>query len=74
MHLTELNPFVDPEHRLYFIARDKDGRIVALVAMAQLSPKNGYQAKYALDFPGAPNGTVSLLIPRGTVICLSGCG
>ncbi|KAG9031875.1 hypothetical protein FRB95_002148 [Tulasnella sp. JGI-2019a] len=62
VHLTELNPFVDPEHRLYFIARDKENKIVALVAMAQLSPKNGYQAKYALDFPSAPNGTIELIL------------
>jgi len=62
VHLTDLNPWVDREHRRYFYAKDKDGRICALVVLAQLSPLNGYQAKYALDFPGAPRGTIELIL------------
>lgn len=63
VHLTDLNPWVDPEHRLYMYARDKDGKICALLVLAQLAPENGYQVKYALDFPDAPSGSVSLSTP-----------
>ncbi len=59
VHLTELNPWPDHEHRRYIYAREKTGRICALAVLAQLAPKFGFQLKWALDFPGAPGGTVS---------------
>ncbi len=58
VHLTNLNPWRDPDHRRYFYAQDKEGKVCALVVLAQLSPEHGYQVKYSLDFPGAPNGTI----------------
>ncbi|KAI9720791.1 MAG: hypothetical protein M1812_002630 [Candelaria pacifica] len=58
VHLTNLNPWRDADHRRYFYAQDKDGKVCALVVLAQLSPEHGYQVKYSLDFPDAPNGTI----------------
>jgi ergosteryl-3beta-O-L-aspartate synthase len=62
VHLTNLHPWQDIEHRQYHYAIDKEGKIHAIVVLAQLSPRNGWQVKYALDFPGAPGGTIEYLI------------
>ncbi|KAI3609890.1 aspartyl-trna synthetase [Moniliophthora roreri] len=36
-----------------------DGQEVhAMVVLTQLAPQKGYQVKWALDFPGAPSGTI----------------
>lgn len=61
VHLTEVRPWVDKEHRRYFAA-EKDGKVQALVVLAKLSPKHGWQVKWALDFPGAVNGAIEVLI------------
>jgi len=61
-HLTQIRPWADMEHRRYFYAKDKDGKIVALSVLAQLAPKNGYQFKFAIDFPRAPNGAIEMII------------
>ncbi|KAF2196286.1 aspartyl-tRNA synthetase [Delitschia confertaspora ATCC 74209] len=58
VHLTNIHPWQDQEHRQYHIAQTPDGTIVAFVAMAQLSPEYGWQVKYSLDFPGAPSGSI----------------
>ncbi|KAK6542165.1 hypothetical protein TWF694_007930 [Orbilia ellipsospora] len=62
VHLTELNPWVDWEHRRYFYATDKEDNVQALLVLAQLSHEHGYQVKYALEFPGAPSGTSEYII------------
>jgi len=62
VHLTELNPWVDWEHRRYFYATDKEDNVCALLVLAQLSQEHGYQVKYALEFPGAPSGTSEYII------------
>ncbi|GFZ52093.1 hypothetical protein JCM24511_09866 [Saitozyma sp. JCM 24511] len=63
VHLTEVRPWVDQEHRRYFVAekaqdknqnldQDQDHHhIYALVVLAQLAPRHGWQVKWALDFP-----------------------
>ncbi|RCI10394.1 hypothetical protein L249_4309 [Ophiocordyceps polyrhachis-furcata BCC 54312] len=61
VHMTEVRPWIDTEHRRYFAA-EKDGRVQALVVLAKLSPKHGWQVKWALDFPGAVNGAIEVLI------------
>jgi nondiscriminating aspartyl-tRNA synthetase len=61
VHLTEIAPWVDPEHRRYFIA-EKDGKVQCMVVLAQLAPRHGWQVKWALDFPGAVNGAIEVLI------------
>lgn len=63
VHLTEIRPWVDQEHRRYFYASSggKDGEIHAVCVLHQLSPKNGYQVKFSLEFPKAPSGTIESL-------------
>ncbi|KAF1808950.1 aspartyl-tRNA synthetase [Eremomyces bilateralis CBS 781.70] len=62
VHLTEIRPWQDVEHRSYHFSYTKDGDLVSMVALAQLSPEHGYQVKYALDFPSAPSGSIEMLI------------
>lgn len=62
VHLTNIHPWQDIEHRQYHYAVDKDGTIHALVVMAMLSSEHGWQVKYSLDFPDAPGGTIEYLI------------
>ena len=52
VHLTEVRPWVDTAHRRYFAA-EKDGVVHAMVVLAQLAPRHGWQVKWALDFPGS---------------------
>ncbi|KAI1853284.1 hypothetical protein JX265_000217 [Neoarthrinium moseri] len=63
VHLTEIRPWVDSEHRRYFSA-EKDGKVHALVVLAQLAPRHGWQVKWAMDFPGSPNGTIEVLVEK----------
>ncbi|KAI9738705.1 MAG: hypothetical protein M1834_008210 [Cirrosporium novae-zelandiae] len=61
VRLSSIIPWRDMEHRRYWYALDKDGKICSLVILAQLSVKHGWQVKYSLDFPGAPNGTIEYI-------------
>lgn len=61
VHLTEVRPWVDQEHRRYFVA-EKDGKVMSLVVLHKLAPRYGWQVKWALDFPGAVNGAIEVLI------------
>ncbi|KAI0889785.1 aspartyl-tRNA synthetase [Annulohypoxylon maeteangense] len=40
----------------------QNGAILALVVLAQLAPRHGWQVKWAFDFPAAPNGTIEALV------------
>lgn len=62
VHLTEIMPWIDEEHRRYFYSDDKSDTIHAIVVLHQLSPQNGYQVKFQLEFPGAPSGTIESLV------------
>ncbi|KAJ5171280.1 Nucleic acid-binding OB-fold [Penicillium coprophilum] len=62
VHLSQIRPWCDSEHRWYFYALDKDGGVCAFVALAMLSPAHGMQVKYSLDFPGAPNGVIEYIV------------
>jgi len=44
-----------------------------MCVMHKLSPANGYQIKFALDFPGSPNGTIEALI-SGAIQSLAKAG
>ncbi|OKL59651.1 hypothetical protein UA08_05129 [Talaromyces atroroseus] len=61
IHLSEIVPWRDYEHRWYFYASDKNGNIGAFVALATLAPRQGMQVKYSLDFPDAPSGTIEYI-------------
>ncbi|KAK8090685.1 hypothetical protein PG994_000190 [Apiospora phragmitis] len=63
VHLTEIRPWVDQEHRRYFTA-EKDGEVLCMVVLAQLAPRHGWQVKWAMDFPGSPSGTIEVLIEK----------
>ncbi|KAM3419308.1 hypothetical protein BST61_g5243 [Cercospora zeina] len=62
VHLTDVHPWQDVEHRQYHYSTTRDGEISGLVILAQLSPDHGWQVKFALDFPGAPSGAIELLV------------
>ncbi|KNG44146.1 aspartyl-trna synthetase [Stemphylium lycopersici] len=62
VHLTNIHPWQDEEHRQYHVATSPDGTIAAFVTMAQLSPDHGWQVKYSLDFPGAPSGSIEQVV------------
>lgn len=64
VHISEVRPWVDMEHRRYLWAEDRSGQVVALAVLHRLAPKHGYQIKFALDFPGAPGGAIESLISR----------
>ncbi|TFK46077.1 aspartyl-tRNA synthetase, cytoplasmic [Heliocybe sulcata] len=57
-HLTGVRPFDDMAHRLYYVARDKDDQICALVVLAEIAATRGFQIKWALEFPNAPSGSI----------------
>ncbi|KAF4447134.1 hypothetical protein F53441_9279 [Fusarium austroafricanum] len=61
VHLTEVRPWIDQEHRRYFAA-EKDGKVISMVVLAKLAPRHGWQVKWALDFPGAVNGAIEVLV------------
>ncbi|WFD04160.1 aspartate--tRNA ligase [Malassezia obtusa] len=62
VHLTDIRPWVDQEHRSYFVARDDAKRVCCLVVLAQLAPEHGYQVKWAMSFPEAPSGAIEMTI------------
>lgn len=62
VHLSDIRPWRDYEHRWYFYATDKAGTICAFVTLATLSPSQGMQIKYGFDFPGAPNGAIEHIL------------
>ncbi|KAI0337629.1 aspartyl-tRNA synthetase, cytoplasmic [Trametopsis cervina] len=62
IHLTGVRPFDDMQHRRYFYATDKDGKICAMVVLAQLAPIHGFQIKWALEFPDAPLGAIEYIL------------
>ncbi|ODQ51305.1 aspartyl-tRNA synthetase [Saitoella complicata NRRL Y-17804] len=61
VHLTDVHPWQDMEHRRYFVAETAEGEICAMVVLAELSLKYGYQVKWSLDFPGAPSGAIEYI-------------
>lgn len=62
VHLTDIAPWVDEEHRSYFVARDENKQVCCLVVLAQLAPEHGYQVKWAMSFPDAPSGAIEMTI------------
>jgi aspartyl-tRNA synthetase len=71
VHLTNIHPWQDMEHRQYHWSTTQDGIICALVVMAQLSPDHGWQVKYSLDFPGAPSGAIEQIVTHALKVVAS---
>jgi hypothetical protein len=72
VHLTNIHPWQDEEHRQYHVAQTPDGTICAFVAMAQLSPEHGWQVKYSLDFPNAPSGSIEYVVTHALKVVAQG--
>jgi len=72
VHLTNIRPWQDMEHRQYHVAQTPDGTIAAFVTMAQLSPDHGWQVKYSLDFPGAPSGSIEYIVTHALKVVAQG--
>jgi aspartyl-tRNA synthetase len=72
VHLTNIRPWQDVEHRQYHVAQTPDGTVVAFVAMAQLSPDHGWQVKYSLDFPNAPGGSIEYIVTHALKVVAQG--
>ncbi|BGP55327.1 hypothetical protein JCM8202_002173 [Rhodotorula sphaerocarpa] len=51
-----LHPWMDAQHRRYFLARNEHGKIVAICILAEIA-HDSYQIKHAVTFPNAPGGT-----------------
>jgi ergosteryl-3beta-O-L-aspartate synthase len=63
VHLTQIHPWVDWQHRRYFYSTSSNESIIhAICVLHQLSPQNGHQVKFSLEFPNAPLGTIESLI------------
>ncbi|GJN89270.1 hypothetical protein Rhopal_002249-T1 [Rhodotorula paludigena] len=50
-----LLPWLDAQHRRYFLARDEHKKIVAICVLAAIA-HDSYQIKHAVTFPEAPHG------------------
>lgn len=61
IHLSNIDLFRDEKHRRYYIAEDKEGTLCGIAVMAEIAPRHGWQAKYTLDFPDAPSGTIEAI-------------
>ncbi|KAI9465754.1 hypothetical protein BJY52DRAFT_1242365 [Lactarius psammicola] len=59
---TSFQPWLDFEHRRYWIA-EKDSNIVGILVLARIHHKQ-YQIKNAVSFPNAPRGTSEEVIYR----------
>ncbi|KAH9979739.1 hypothetical protein BJV74DRAFT_857584 [Russula compacta] len=59
---TSFQPWLDFEHRRYWVA-EKDGNVVAILVLTSIRHKQ-YQIKNAVSFPNAPRGTSEQIIYR----------
>jgi hypothetical protein len=59
---TSFQPWLDFEHRRYWVA-EADSNIVAILVLSKIHHKQ-YQIKNAVSFPSAPRGTSEMIIFR----------
>lgn len=62
--LVHVDPFTFPDQRRYFVAQC-EGRVVAFLSAIPIYARPGWFFEDFLRNPGAPNGTVELLIDAG---------
>jgi len=60
--LLALDPFLRAEHKKLFIARDKQDRLVGLLAASPIPSRNGWYLEDVVRRSDAPQGTAELLI------------
>lgn len=68
IHLSNIDLFRDEKHRRFTIAEDKEGTLVGIAVLAEIAPRKGWQAKYTLDFPGAPSGTIEYITTHALTV------
>ncbi|GAA5959950.1 hypothetical protein JCM3765_000657 [Sporobolomyces pararoseus] len=56
-----LLPWLDAQHRRFFIARDEHKKIVAICVLAKVA-HDSYSVKHAVTFPDAPNGVSEAIL------------
>ena len=61
MHVTNVEPWRDPEHRKYFYALDAQGKIVGFLFLAQIA-EGGWAIKDSLASKDAPKNLTEWLI------------
>ena len=71
IHLSGIFLFRDQDHRRYSIAEDKNGEICGISVLCWRAPRYGMQAKYTLDFPGAPSGTIEYVTTHAISLAAS---
>jgi len=62
--LVTIDPFLYPEHRRFFVA-ERDGKIVGFLGVIPFFARDGWFFEDFLRDPGAPNGTIELLVDAG---------
>lgn len=62
--LVQVDPFVFPEHRRFFVA-EREGNIVAFLGIIPIYARDGWFFEDFLRDPTAPNGTIELLVDAG---------
>ena len=62
VHLTDVHPWQDMDHRQYYYGTMPNSQIACLVVLAQLAPRYGWQVKFALDFPGSSSGSIEAVV------------
>lgn len=62
--LVQIDPFIFPERRRYFIA-EQDGKIVGFLGVIPIYARDGWFFEDFLRDPAAPNGTIELLVDAG---------
>ncbi|GAA5909868.1 uncharacterized protein JCM6883_003120 [Sporobolomyces salmoneus] len=58
---ADLLPWLDSQHRRYFIARDEHQKIVAICVLASIAHQS-YSVKHAVTFPEAPHGVSEAIL------------
>jgi phosphatidylglycerol lysyltransferase len=62
--LVQVDPFAYPERRRYFVA-EHAGRIVGFLGVIPIYARDGWFFEDFLRDPGAPNGTIELMVDAG---------
>ena len=74
VHMTDVHPWQDIEHRQYHAAIDQAGKIHCFIVLAMLSSDHGWQLKFGLDFVGAASGAIEMAVMHALEnVAAAGC-